>query len=388
MPTSLASTVFNTGAKDKLAALDVYNAKGQGSAVINSIQSLAKSAGLNLGGLLSKAAGANSLFSSINGKLSLSASALTDRLMGSAGSMRSDFTALSNDVKTKFTSAFAAQTGMAKDKLSLAYGEAGQFSCKIDAAAYENITAFSGLVNNHLGTNDFSVIDKTALGSLNASIISQGASLGIPNMFSAVTSAIEDVTVLNATVKESVPSLAAQGDIASLLDISTNDKVKSTIGILFPDFGRNIATNYSVLTSENPTQRESSWTNLITLFTNVDSNWDQFNRRNGGEVGVSILSLLGASNDFKVLVQAGLTAYNLHVEANREDRRFAYALSTVYRQTTVAEELKRFFPRLVLEATMTKYGSPYGNALNSHNNKPIDPRVIGLAGKLLAGVMG
>lgn len=385
MANPLASTVFVTGAKDKLATLDVYKASNKGNAaqVITAVQSIIKKSNLDLGSILGKVPGKTDLFSSALGKLAPDADAIKSRLLGEAHAVKGSFNALSSDLQAKFTGALSGVAGKASDKLSI---DLGGKKLDLGGGAFADVSKYGKLVNDFTGKSAMSLVDKTAIGSFTASLVAQGSSLGIPNSFSALTEGIADVTILNQVVKDAVPKLSALGDIGGLKDMSLNPMVKSTLSILFPDFGNKIAQSYTALTSENPAMRKQSWNNLLTMMNNVDSTWDQYTRLKSSEKCVNLLSFLGASEDFKTLIRAGVALK----EENEEKRRWkdCYALSTVYRQTTVEDELRRAFPNLILEATMMQYGSSGGSDTRKTNAGLLDPRALSTARKLVNSLAG
>lgn len=387
MSNPLASTIFTTGAKDNLATVDVYKKTLGNKAVITAVQSLAKKADFSetTQNLLGKVLGGSKtdLFSAVLKTTKFDTEGLKTRLLGDLQGVKGSFNSLSTKIQDKFTSTFSSSVGKASDQMSVGFGGT---NISLTGSSFADVDAYKNLVNDFTEQDSLSLVDKTAIGSFTGSLVAQASSFGIPNAFSTLTSGITDVNVLNQTLKTSVDTLASNADISGLMDISSNSKVSSTLGILFPDFGKTVASKYSSLTSGSSGSKKQSWNNMLTLFNNVNSEWDTFKRMSGSQKGVNILNLLGASNDFKVLIKAGISAY----EENEERRKWkdCYALAQFYRQTTVEAEIKRHFPTLALEATMNASRMTYGTSTQKKDSGILSPTAMKTAKKIIDVLTG
>lgn len=361
MANKLVQSLFSTGPKDSLAAADVY--KANGSRNINSVQELSNQAGVNLTSILGQKTGNNQaltgLLVKIAGNVKVDTSILRDRIQGGMSSVKGSFSDLSDSTKSLMTSSLGDGTGSFQVKMGDKIGV-------VDSTQYSDINSFGSFINDYTGTTDFSVLDQDATASLISGSVVQASNFGIPNAYSSLTNGIEDDGVMCRVVNQTVPSLVANGDIDTLHDMSSSRSGKA-MGAIFPNFAGDFARSFQYPMNRGQTKADA-FSKLIGTLTNVNPTWNQTPRQKGGDIALNLLTLLGASPDFKAAVAIGISV----IPDN--DPMKNYALASVYQPTTVEAEVRRWFPRVVLMTPST--------ATTGDRNKPIDPRVLKTLGKV------
>ena len=368
MANALTPTVFSSGAKDALATLDVYKAKG--TSVVTSIQDLSKAVGFDVSKLLGGKSNKD-----LQGVLSIAAGAikvnkdeLTTRLLGA---------------NSKLTSAFRSLSDGAKDAMGDTFDSLKSIRTTINGVTSvvnsSDFTSLQGL-GNFLGQytkNDqlFSFEDTDGMSSMMCGLVEEGSNLGISNVFSTITDGIVDRELLQQLTTKSVPKLLQTGDVLGLLDIS-DSKVGSSLKGLFPNFAADLTKNFRQKVNGELRDDLGMFAKATSLLFNVDSQWDSLVRENGADTAVNIFALMATSRDFQELVATGVKALA------DDDPKKMYLFHNLFQKTTVEDELRRNFPRVAL---LTK-------AKNRVDKKrgTVDPRdltkLAGIGGLMLAGL--
>lgn len=361
MSNPLASTTFTAGPKDTLAALDVYSANGAN--VINSIQTLASKAGLDL----SKILGTNvsGILSTANGKISINKDALTSRLVG-----------LNSSVKTAFSKLSAsAQSGLTDnlvDSGSL-IATIGGIQSKVSSVNFDSLNTFGTFINSYTSqpknnNSLYSVDDEDGMACMISGMIGEGSSLGVTGIYSTLTDGIENPSLISKIIDQSVPTLVQNSDITTLFDMSIASG--PVMSALFPNLTRNLTNFYTSTLSGFEKDPVGTFNKLISTLDNIDSGWSSTNR--AGNVILNLLGFAGASPDLINLVKIGTS-----LMASDNNNKYM-ALAARYPATTVEAELHKFFPRTVLTTSF---------ADQNQKKKTLNPIVNRVLGSIIeAGV--
>lgn len=358
MANPLAKPLFTAGAKDVLAAVDVYK-KSDGKQVINSIQSLAQRAGLDvnklLGGKLSTSS-LDKILTNIGGKLGIDKNALQARLLEGSASLKNSFRQL---------------TDSTKDMMYESFEDLGNITAKINgvqtlvsSADFTELASFGKFVNEYTNnTAMFSFEDLDGMGATISSMVTQGSGLGFDNMFSTLTETIDNPELMCRVVKQTVPNVLKNGDFKTLLDI-TSSRAGKNIGDLFPNFTSLLTQDYSNKYNGRSSDSPLNYDRLISSLFNVDQQWDVLTRgEDGDDLGINLIKLMGGSRDFKYLMETAVTQLT-----DNDDRKKYHMLGNAYTQTTVEALVARYFPRVYMTTPRTERAGQGGN------NQIIDAR--------------
>lgn len=330
----LADGAFTAGPKDNVAAADVYKLTSSAKKTINSIQdsvgaldtSIFSSFGKDIGDMMSK----------VGDSISFDSTAITDRIMETSANIKNGFRELTGSMKD------SALVTTFKDKSKELSCMIGDYKSMAAKANVRDVNALGRFVNEYTGTKIFSSGDKGALAGVLGAVVNKSSELGVTGVFTKLTSTLTDNGLIAKVVKTVAPIALKNGDMKLLRELSSSPAGK-LINVFQPGFTNTIArtfsqTNYSKRASFN------TYEDFFTAIGNVNDQWDVLERGNG-DTAVNIFSLLGGSKDFQKLLLSGVTYFA--TQENRPDKP-EYALATIYTQTTVYQDIKRFFPSTVI----------------------------------------
>lgn len=353
----LVPTVFATGAKDIVAAADAYASKLT-SNPINSIQSLSQKIGFDVGSILGNAQNAMALGSVIKmamgGKIEFDKNILTARLLASSSKILSSYRALDEGLKGGMTSLMNVGESLTTSINGVA--------SMVDSAKIDSIKSLGNFLSDYTGNkNLFSIVDTGAVGSMIGGLVTEASNLGIKNVFSSLTSGIEDLSLLTKTAQNAIPKLLSNGDLTSLLEIATSPIAKN-LGPLYPLFGNDLAAAFGTKINRELKDSLEDFQKYTRTMDGVFKDWDKFSG-NGDDFGVNILRMMGSSKSFQDMIIDGVRSLD-----DDRDRKKNYLLHGLYKETTVEAEIKRFFPKTALISK----SSP--KAIKKKNS--VDPRTI------------
>lgn len=378
MATQLATPTFVAGAKDDLAAADVYKQKG--TAPINSFQDAQP---LNLPSL-----------EALRGGLSLK-SGLKD-VVGAAKSTKSYLdtgTSLLNAGNALLKGVAALQTGSVLSRLnaagSLLSGPLSKLpdslsvdilgkvtatggivatingvSQQIKAVNLKDINSISNLLGNVTGNPAIlTIADKAASVSALGGIVSAAASRGIPNSFGALMGGVNDIGTINQVAGNCLSSVVDHSDLGSLMDMSRLTSA-GALKLINPDLISNFSSKFTTPMACTAEQTKANFDSVTGAFNAIDDKWNSTPRLS--ELGIvdpalNITQIQGGSGDFQKTLRAGAMA-----STNLDEK--LYLLATVYQPTDVNVELKKQFP-----ATTVGSSIPYSNAIDPSKPSDVNP---------------
>ena len=379
---ALTATTFSAGPSDTLATLDVY--KAQGGGVVNSIldkrdtdSTFDVSKLLANGGKGSIGTSGSLLNLTSTGGVKLNTKSIQDRLLKSAPGLASSLRNMSQTAQDKISSTF-----IQNPKIDF---NVGSDSFKVDSAAFSDLSSYGDYVND---TNAFSAslgqiasaggasaYDIDAHATMLSGGICQGSDFGIPKSHEFLTnnSVVQgNSSLLMKVAAGALPILAKNGDLGNMASIA-NGPGGQVFSAVLPNYASTIKQNYSYSKyGVNTGAQINDYTNLISIFTGADSQWNVIDRIGDatGTTGTetfNLVRLLGGSREFQELIAIGVMSLV-------DDHKDKYqGLAGMFGETTVDAEIRRDFPMVWQES--------YNVQQTTKQNKTLDPRVVNTIAK-------
>ncbi|MNU19604.1 hypothetical protein D3C71_78350 [compost metagenome] len=356
MTPQLAKPTFLSGARDDLAAADVYT-RTTGT-VINRIQSLLGADDIDLSAVLR---GGDFLLKQLpiitgltsGGSLILNKDNLVARLLVSSNSLSRSITSLTGDL----SNSLVAQVGLNLPSVGEVYSKVGDVVQRVSAASLSNIGALGSMINQITGqSNLYSVIDKDALVGLYTGVVREATRFGIPNSFTSLMNGVNDPYIVQRVAAQALPQLINSSDTGGILAM-TQRVAPGALTMGYPQALGDFTSKYRAPAGSVDATRPAEFTSVMNTYNAVQPGWNSCKRpTSAGPVdAVDVTRLQGGTSSFKQLVAAGVMAA---VSQNTK----LYAIASLFAPTTVDRELRAQFPRTVLA----------GN--NRQRQRVVDPR--------------
>ena len=295
MSSILASTTFASGPDDTLAVADPYTADS--SVVINSIQEITD-VDANGDPLVATGEFDPSQLpppDEYNAEKFLADDqAALDRMVGNVSGGKNLLKSLSGNLLKGFS---LGKIGKANINVIL-----NNVPSVLKAAGVKDVTAITSLIAKG-SKNGYAVTfsDPAAVVGLITSLSTQGSALGLPKVFTAMTSGVTDPLVLLNATKDIIPSALKTGNMGLFLDIASTtsaSNVKSVSLLAIPT----MISKYRKGSQLPDANKGNKYVEIKTGFANVDSNWNTCTR----DVGPSILNsvAVAGSDDFHETMKA------------------------------------------------------------------------------------
>ncbi len=379
---ALTKGTFEGGADDSVATADIYSLTsavgGATDAVITSIQELELGIDEKIFDM-KLAAGEVADFLSAQkdellGEIQVNKDLLTERLLGANSEFKGAYNELNATLKKGAMLKTAAQAKASK--LLCTINDTKSF---VDSAKIKDVRALGNFVNKYTGTKIFSGQDSGAISGMLGSVITTASDLGISGAFKSIAETVNDNGILGRVTRAVLPIALRNSDTKMLRDISSSMAGK-LINVFSPGFTQNFAKGFTYRGDRAKTL--TSFEDMFHAFENVDSAWDILERGDGGSA-INLLSLMGGSRDFQNLVMTGVkywTTENSNGRPSPVRVQPVYGLSTVYREVSVGDAIKRDFPKVALlsqynDKLPKRNGNPAGTR-NSTNTSLLDPRLL------------
>lgn len=339
MTLPVASSTFTAGPKDTLAAPDIY--KLDPKKIISSIPV--------------KASQLTDLFSSIttkNGQFDIKGALgkldkydFTSDLSDAAKQLGANARELGSDVMGKATTLLEKATPGAK-ALSCKIGDyASAVNWKDTRAALEVGVALSSMN----GAKDaVKVANKAASTGLFSGLIEKASSAGMSGVFDSLKNTMQENGVLSRVVKASVPFVLSTSNVR-LLDELARGGVGRTIDAVSPGFTKAFTSTYRA--SGGYLNNITTFTGVLGAFDSINKDWDKVSTGDG-LIG-SIVDLFSSSSAFRSVVYSGVMyginyALTSEEQLSKNQRLERMALATLYKQSTVSEQIAKYFPNVVM----------------------------------------
>jgi hypothetical protein len=337
MTGTLATPTFVTGAKDILAAADVYARTS--STPINSVRVISNRTDmLNASGLRGGPSMANSL-PQIN-SLILSAKSIAASNSDSLTRLTNASSVVSNALRTfapGVTSGIIGNIGSSAKIIA----SVGGVSRQINSGNLTNVNAIGALINTiSKGTGNFSIKDNGALIGTLAGVVIQAARNGIPNSFGSVLHGITDKNIINRIAAQVLPIIINKVDLSSLSTMSDSCSV-GALKMINPSIISDVALNYTAPVGEDYLAKMGNYTSFTTTFAKIDPSWATTTRatENGLDNILNLTNLQGSTPDFQSMMAIGIRT---DITATSDQQ--AMLLASVFPPTSVEKELLKQFP--------------------------------------------
>ena len=309
MPNALASSVFLTGAKDKLATADVYTLATDNP--INSIQAITIATNPVLAVGLTGSKGVSSLLS---GLLSTAKSAVPGLNLTSAAarvsislpSLGSAMNLLSSGAQNSILSGVGSTVGGAISSVSGAVGAVTSAASSVTAivngvsqavtGAISDVAAIGSLISGNACNDTFALKDTAATVGALSGVIGVAMNAGIPNAFKALTCGVSDTTTMNGVIGNLLPSAISSGDLGTLTAMATSAS-PGLMTSLNPNVLGDFSACYAVPSGNNVATLTNGAT-IATTFDTISPGWDTTTDLTNG-TSFDVTAIQSASPDFQ-----------------------------------------------------------------------------------------
>jgi hypothetical protein len=329
----LADTIFKSGPKDELLAVDVFGISDTN--VLNSITGkMTGFASDMLESFRKNGGGITDLTSLIrdaaNGSLSLNADALKDRVLSSMGGTSNILRTVSDGLQNTLTQGF----GIPPEVYSQITATVAGVTTNFNAGNVKDASGIFSLVNQITGQKDLAqFFDVGAEANMLSGLFREAISLGIPGAIDAlVTNAKSD--------KAADYALRANIQVAvGMADLDTTNLMVDTLGLNrviadVPSAATLLLANYRIPAGTPNEGLDAELTKLLSTLDKLQPGWATYDR-NG--TAVSDLSLYTfASQDARKLMDRDPT------------HRINALVASTYKPVSMVEEAKHMYPLAII----------------------------------------
>lgn len=265
----LAQSRFVTGARDDLAAVDVYEVND--GAVRNRASTVANNF---IGGaldILRNTPGvgeALDLIADFGSLGDLSQEELQRRLDAVLGLSRSDFRGLTDDLKRQIMDQLGLESRSDSGVQAIVFGN----NVNISPQRANQVQLLTNVLKNM--SDDESVIeliDMAAEVALYSGIVKESIDAGIPNSLDIVKDKTSDPTVTRNIALESMASALQSGNLAAMENLMKYVSPREVTS-RYPDICLRILETYRFPLGKRP-EMDSEYRRIVELLDTLDSNW-------------------------------------------------------------------------------------------------------------------
>lgn len=336
----LSSNTFVAQADDSLAVQDAYQVNG--SSVITSIFNLRN----EVSGYLSDiarggkwvAANMAAVMSTIN-TIKSGASLATKIAAG---------TALTNSLLAQIPAGTMAEIqSVAGSVVGTVKATIGDVVSEIPADVVDTVKAIGNVASGIVDTVEVAIDDAAAIGSVVGGLIATASELNLGGLAAQLLDAIGSIDMILQVVNGAVGGVVANSSLQTLLEMAEAVGDKALLHnnpTILADFSANFALPLGTTSSD----LSDLYALFLKAYRAVDSTWDTVvrNTDSGPVTAVNMLSLMGASNDMRTLINFGAAD-----SANPNELDYVAALKLVPAKVTTL--LTQAFPGLVLPSDST-----------------------------------
>lgn len=380
MSTKLAKSTFSTGPTDSLASIDVYK---ESSSIINSIQALTSSSGVDVSSLLGKASSTlSSVLNLTQQGLTVNKDTLKARLLGTSSNISSAYTSL-----TKQGISGTATSDLSNSQKSYITTSINGVSSKVDSTNFNSLSSIGTFINDYTGTTAYSTKDNDAIASLLGSVVSEGSSLKLTGVFSALTSGITDKTLVNKVADKSISSALTNTDLDTLYDISVSS-AGQYLNENYSDYNETLSSNFNVTGyNEGNTSTEAmQLAKIVSIFSNTKADWNRVKRVANTAVVSSIVKMMGGNAAWKQMILTGVKAIDDSTQDDNYYKSKTQALASVYAKTDVVTDIHKYFPKVVLEEDISALKKKSTTTTNKTTGV-VDPTILALSTTIVSALL-
>lgn len=334
----LARPTFFTGPNDTLAVQNPYTASG---GVVNAIKDELSNLGISIPDVLKGGKALAGLLPIVtglrNGNLLTSPVNLVTRLLASSSQITSAFKLLGPDLQGELTSGLKTLGPVAVTLAGVTQ--------QLKVTDFNNLNSIGNFINNFThGAAQLGIVDKDSIASIIGGIVKQAGGYGISGVYGAVMTGITDVEVINKSASLSLPSVIANGDVASLRQIA-NSLSPGGVSLLSPTALSQFGSTYSRLGSigigngNAPMTDKQTFSSVMDAFNSANSTWNVCTREGSSTADLTVLT--GVSSDFSDMMK------NATMSLTPGDTEQDYVLAGLYGPQDVTRSLSNNFPNVV-----------------------------------------
>ncbi len=356
MSVQLASGVFSSGPKDDFATVDAY--KSTGEAIVNSIPINLKDAKDIFASIRIK----NGQFDIMGTAKYLDKTVVGDFLRTTASGLGLKINDLGAGVLAKTTKLLESVAPDAQSVMC-SIGDYTNKASVMDMARVAKLGYSLSQVNGIGGI--MKVVNQSQNSALLSNLIGEASDTGIGGVLTSLKDTINENGIISKVIKTSLPFVLKNGDVSLLRELSGGG-IGNVLNSISPGFTKSFASVYNPQYSYN-FSKVGSFNSIVDAFDNVYDNWDVASQN--GESIFNIFSMLSGTKAFKTLIGSGVAYVMSEVQDGQKQKRAqAHALARIYAETTLQDQIKTYFPGLILGGKYTR---------KSKKEETIDIQVIG-----------
>lgn len=344
MVPQLATSVFSSGANEAFATIDGYKAKGQ--EIINSLPINLKDAK----DIFASIKFTNDSFDILGTAKSLSSTVVGEYLKTTVAGMGLGVSLndLGSGIVSKTTALLSTTIPEAQDVMC----KIGDYVNKASVSDYGRVAKLGYALSKVNGVSGaISVLNQGQYGALLGNMIGEASDTGIGGVLSSLKNTIDENGVFIRVAKAAVPFVLKNSDVSLLREL-TNGVGGKLMNTVAPGFAKSFMSTFAPVHKYN-LSRTASFNSIIDSFDGIYSNWDKSSQN--GESITSIVSMLSGTKEFKTLMGSGIAwVLSDQADAQKKKRAQDHALSRIYGESTVQDQIKKYFPGLVITGQYSK----------------------------------
>lgn len=343
--TKIAKPSFVAGIEKSAIVLDAY--KKDNSKIVNSIQELGSSLGVDLGGILSgNFGGIGNLIQGVSsGKFNIDKEQLLSRMLTNSD-LRSTFRDISG-------SGALSSLGINPEMANKVFSTVNGITTKVMGADLSSAQGIAKMINS-VSSGNFSAqfLDKGALAGIVTSLVKEGTGLGLPNVFSSLAQGITDKSILMNAAKSLLPESLQKGEYKILLDVAEsalNGNLKSVV----PKLAGTLLQNLNLPIDLKKIDYDKLYDKLTKVLDDNDSGW--MNAKQGSDTTAVNASYTANNSKVTALFQAKLNQTAVSIPAPKQstdpaeiavqsDVKKYIIMAQAFGTTTVEACLRKDFP--------------------------------------------
>lgn len=356
MATQLAESIFSSGPKDAFATIDAYKAKGE--AIVNSLPINLKDAK----DIFASIRITNGSFDILGTAKLLDKTALGDFLKTSASGLGLKLNDLSKGLISKTTTLLEG----AKLDAQSVMCSIGDYTNKASVLDMGRVAKLGYALSQVKGIDGaIKVVNQSQNSALLTGLIGEASDTGVGGVLTSLKGVMEDNSIVSKVIKTSLPFVLKNSDVSLLREL-TGGGIGKVLNSVSPGFTKSFASIYNPQNNYN-FSKPASFNNIIDSFDSIYTNWDTASQN--GEDIFGIYNMLSGTKAFKTLVGSGVAYVMSEVQDEKKKKRAqAHALSRIYAETTLQEQIRNYFPGLIMGGTYNR---------KSQKEETIDIQVLG-----------
>ncbi len=309
MGLNLAKTTFATAADENLVAVDAYAVKSAQKIQNNRRDPLDQMSVQGLLGLNGGNLSANLQLITKKGLgIQVNAQGLLQGIMGSNPALKAAYSSASDAVKSGISyvqGGIAQAQGMVSGAISQVQATINGVTSSIAGANLSDLKSVAGMIGGLAGGQyGVTLTDITGLSNVSASLIIQGSSMGLPDVYTTISVGLNNNKVMNKATSMLAPYII-NNSASGLLGQVANSPYRGQLTAQRPNFVKQYSQNYRKQPGANQAGYRQTLGGLSSSFTKVDTSWKKSKAFGGPSAGtLNLNSAWQVSDDFDDLLKA------------------------------------------------------------------------------------